>query len=396
MEEIKSKPLSSYIFIPLLSLIFLRPFFSGLAYPVFERCYELILIALAIAVFLKGASRVKTKINPIAIPIILLLSAYFISAISSINKTNAVSEVLKFSSFAFMFYLASKTSEKQENLIIKTIVISGIIISAYAIYQYLWGYANTIQYLKDINSDFLIKSSYARDILIAKRAIGTFPSPNIFGGYLAVIFFLMLYILSGQRPGIFIKILALLIILSALVLTKSMGAWLSLIAGAAFLLLSHKTIRHKKIILIAFIAVIFLISGFIIAARWERITNLENPQNSITQRLNYWRTAMAMIKTHPILGVGPGNFQDAFLQYKIGLSTDTRYAHNLLLHTWAETGILGIISLIYLLAAFLKKARSKSKYIILAGAVFLIHNLIDNTYLIPEASFLWWVLLALV
>jgi len=122
--------------------------------------------------------------------------------------------------------------------------------------------------------------------------------------------------------------------------------------------------------------------------------NLDNPQNSITQRLDYWRTAFAVIKAHPLLGVGPGNFHEVFLKYKVGFGTNTQYAHNIFLHTWAETGILGFMALLYLITGFVIKAKSKSRYILLAGLAFLFHNLIDNTYFIPEAGFLWWVLLA--
>ncbi|MEK6733152.1 MAG: hypothetical protein AABY55_05945, partial [Candidatus Omnitrophota bacterium] len=48
MEKENSKPLSSLIFLPLLSLVFIRPFVSGLAYPVFELWYEIIIIFLAV------------------------------------------------------------------------------------------------------------------------------------------------------------------------------------------------------------------------------------------------------------------------------------------------------------------------------------------------------------
>ena len=56
--------------------------------------------------------------------------------------------------------------------------------------------------------------------------------------------------------------------------------------------------------------------NFVLITRWEHLMNLEKSQNSITQRLNYWRAAIAVIKDHPITGVGPGNLQEVFLDYK--------------------------------------------------------------------------------
>ena len=156
------------------------------------------------------------------------------------------------------------------------------------------------------------------------------------------------------------KILSLVLIAAALLLTKSLGAWLALIAASIILfLLSYKTLKHKKLILTVSLTAIFLIMTFILVTRWERLINLNNPQNSITQRLNYWRTAIAAIQDHPFLGAGPGNFQEVFLKYKIGLSTDTRYAHNIFLHTWAETGILGFTALIYIITVFFCHLRSR-------------------------------------
>jgi O-antigen ligase len=95
------------------------------------------------------------------------------------------------------------------------------------------------------------------------------------------------------------------------------------------------------------------------------------------------------------LGIGLGNFQEVFLKYKVGWSIDTRYSHNIFLQTWLETGILGLTAMGFLITVFIKRSFLKSKYLFLAGLAFILHNLIDITYFIPETGFLWWVLLAL-
>ena len=136
---------------------------------------------------------------------------------------------------------------------------------------------------------------------------------------------------------------------------------------------------------------------FILVTRWERLMDMGNPQNSITQRLSYWRAAVAVIKDNPLFGVGPGNFQEVFLKYKVGLSTDTRYAHNILLHTWAETGMLGLIAIFYLFIHFFKKLKiqPQNRFVFLGGLAFLMHNMIDNSYFIPETGVFLWVLFGL-
>jgi O-antigen ligase len=186
------------------------------------------------------------------------------------------------------------------------------------------------------------------------------------------------------------------IIVIALILTKSLGAWFSLIATLIILsIISYRQFKKKKwLIATSFIFILFVII-FILLNRWERLMNLENPQNSITQRLNYWRTAIEVIKGHPLFGVGPGNFQEVFLKYKVGLSTNTRYAHNIFLHQWAETGIIGFVGMLSLITTFFIKGISRSKYVFLAALAFLFHNLIDITYFIPEVGMFWWILLGL-
>lgn len=398
MEFSKSKPLSYFIFVPLLFLVFIRPFFSGLAYPHIELYFQNSLIFLAILTLIVEVKRFEIfPRNYDNFPVLFLLAAYAISCSASSDIQNSLAETIKFVSFAAIFFIVSQCSGAQKTKLIKVIVTAASIISLYSVYQYFWGYQRTLDYLEKIHSDFLVTSSYARDILIAKRAIGTFPSPNILGGYLIITFFLALQICreSSRRK---LWYLAPLLISAALLFTKSMGAWLSLIFALIVLfMLSYNSVKQHKLKLALCIIFIIAALGFILVTRWERLMNLENPQNSITQRLNYWRTALAVIKAHPILGVGPGNFQEVFLTYKIGLSTNTRYAHNIFLHMWAEAGLLGFLGIVYLTADFLKKLKTQPEntFIFLGGLAFILHNIIDNTYFIPEAGLFLWILLGM-
>ena len=399
MEIKNSKPLSSPVFYLLLSLIFLRPFISGLAYPVFEMYFESFIISIALVVLLFSAQQFReSKINTHILPIFLLLVSYIISTITSINIHNSIKETLKLLSYISVFFIVSQTDGRQKTILIKTIVVTASIISLYSIYQYFWGYQHTINYIRKTDAGLLSISSYTRDILLSKRAIGTFPSPNILGGYLLMIFFLSLTIVKDKISNKKWLISSFLIIV-AMVLTKSMGTWLSLILTLiALIAISYDRLEKQRWLITASSIFIFLILLFIILNRWEYLINLENPENSITQRLNYWRTAIGIIKDHSFLGVGPGNFQEVFLKYKVDLSTNTRYAHNIFLHIWSEAGVLGFAGIFFLIFNMLQKGFKKTgqKFILLAIMAFLLHNLIDNTYFIPEAGLFWWILIGLV
>jgi len=393
MEQKKSKPLSSLIFIPLLSLIFIRPFFSGMAYPAFEFYYEICLILLGITALCLSARHIKipAKDMYIIIPIAILLISYTTSTIFSINIQNSIKELLRFINYLSVFCMIAIASSEQKKILVKTIVFSALIISIYAAYQYFFGYPQTINYINKINSDALLSSPYTRDILLNKRAIGTFPSPNIFACYLIAVIFLACYAINRS-----IAIFQIAIIAVAIILTKSFGAWLSLSAALmALVLFFYKDIKKYKLMIAICFIVIAAGAVFIVLGKWNRLMNLENPHNPVTQRLNYWRIAIAAIKDRPILGIGPGNFQEVFLRYKAGWSIDTRYVHNIFLQTWLETGIFGLISICLLITAFLNKAFMKSKYIFLAGLALIFQNLIDMPYFAPEVGLFLWVLIGL-
>ncbi len=393
MVNIKLKSFSWGIFTLLVVLIFIRPFLSGLAYPALEIYYQNCIIFLAIAsLFINKKIRFK---NPYELPILLIFLAHLVSFTSSVNIQNSIKELIRFITFFSAFFLVSQASDTQKKSLIKIISLSASIIGLYAIYQYFWGYQGTLNYLKKINSDLLLTSSYAKDILITKRAIGTFPSPNILGGYLIIVLFLSLSLAeNNHRRRIWYPVPFL--ITAALILTKSLGAWLSFVSAfIIFFLASYKSFKYKKMIMLAFFIFTISVILFIMFSRQERLLDLNNPQNSITQRLDYWRTAIAVIKDRPLLGIGPGNFKEMFLYYKVGTGTDTKYTHNIFLQYWAELGLLGLVGIILLIITFVKRTFQKSKYLFLAGLAFIIHNLIDNTYFIAQVSLLWWVILGL-
>lgn len=395
MESTNPKALPSFIFAPLLLLIFIRPFFSDLVLPAVDICYQsLIILSLFISFLINKKDAFKN--NYVLAPL-LILASYLISSVLHGMLQNSILEIMKFCGFVSIFLLVSQANKSQKNLLLKTIVIAGVIISLYSIYQYFWLYHWTIGYLEKINSSFLLHSSYARDILISKRAIGTFPSPNMLAGFLVMVFFISLSLIKNEK-GYIKWLIAPVIIIYSLVLTKSIGAWISLIACLVILLpFSYKSTRKHKLLLVAIILLICIVLTFIIASRGERVINLGDYQNPITQRIQYWLTTANIIKDHFVFGIGPGNFQPTFINYKADPSiADVAYAHNILLHQFAETGILGFIGMILLIATFIKKYNLKSQLIFLAGAVFLLHNIIDFTYFIAQVSMLWWVVIGLI
>ena len=74
---------------------------------------------------------------------------------------------------------------------------------------------------------------------------------------------------------------------------------------------------------------------------------------SFAYRWEYWQSTMAMIGRYPWLGVGPGNFQDYYTQFKLPeASEEVRDPHNFLLEIWATCGTFAFVALVEVLALF--------------------------------------------
>ena len=69
-------------------------------------------------------------------------------------------------------------------------------------------------------------------------------------------------------------------------------------------------------------------------------------------RVDFWFTAFAMARDHPWLGVGPDNFRWLFSAYSgVAANNLGTHAHNQYLESLADTGILGLASFVWVVAA---------------------------------------------
>jgi O-antigen ligase len=69
---------------------------------------------------------------------------------------------------------------------------------------------------------------------------------------------------------------------------------------------------------------------------------------SVQERLAHWVAGLRMFRTHPILGVGAGNYSVAYPRYQV--SPDwfeaLGHAHNYYINAAAETGTLGLLAIL--------------------------------------------------
>jgi len=359
----------------LVSLIFLRPFISSFAFPYLGAIYnEIFLIFLLIWVFLKGVSIEKGSI--IKFPLALFVLVLILSVFFSTNRLKSLYELFTCLIGLGLFIITLTLEPKNKLRLINAIVYSGLIISLLAIYQYFFGFRHLLDYM----SKEKITDNFAMDYIAQKRVYFPFITPNALGGYLAMIILLMF----TRKKWVWL----IIPLFAALLLTKSMGAFLRISLGLIIFLSLQGKLKKRAIILFCGLLTVGALVFFIRSASEK---DYLRPLFSAVMRLDYWKGAFNMIAAHPFVGVGLGNFN----------LNQTRYAHNSYLQIWAETGTLGIISFLWLVWSFLKSGFSNIALaldkkllagLIAAFAAFLISNFFDFSFYLPEIVFIWWVI----
>ena len=200
------------------------------------------------------------------------------------------------------------------------------------------------------------------------RVYGTFGQPNPFAGYINLPLSIALALTLLGR-GWLVRVLASIATVAlalAEYLSQSRGAEIALIAALVFIILAgipaiRKMCRILIIPLLAFLAA--LLAGFVPqslfnpALKFLGLTgiSLVEPNNadfSTAERLAHWIAGLHMYFDHPILGVGIGNYPDAYPPYHITMFIDPLgHAHNYYINVAAEMGTIGLIVYLFFLFA---------------------------------------------
>ncbi|MEI7530017.1 MAG: O-antigen ligase family protein, partial [Elusimicrobiota bacterium] len=164
---------------------------------------------------------------------------------------------------------------------------------------------------------------------------------------------------------------ATLLIISAIVLSQSRGAYLGTALVFAGMLAIKRQPKRVIIPLIAAAAVLgiglsllnpvirYKIGSIFSGANSAVNTAVNAPDQSIGTRLVLWKTGLKMIKDRPLLGAGPGNVKTLFPLYcpqPYPEGTVWGSLHNLYIHQTAERGFVGLAALLTLFAAMFMAA----------------------------------------
>lgn len=203
-------------------------------------------------------------------------------------------------------------------------------------------------------------------------------------------------------------------ILAALFLTRSYSAWLSL--GVTLLIFSFVLYRNhfslrKKINILCGIGLVFFLffASETGSEKWKALAD-RSSRSSLASRVMIWEAAWRMASDHPLLGIGPGRFQETYLAYQRYFPPYLEWAvpkpHNLGLALWLETGILGLLGFTWLVGAWLwymrlfwrvtvrQLEKNQAAAITSITVFFLILGLADTPFFKTDLAFLFWLTLA--
>jgi O-antigen ligase len=382
-----------------LCLITVRPFINSWAYPDIDLIWNL-LCSLNTLVLLFTEKNAKLKPS-IMIPLVLFLLAMTVSGYRSLDPSSALKQIYEFFNAILIFWLTVNLDDKKKKVLIFTIFIPSILIAIYALDQYFIGFKYALNRLKLVSPDY----QFAQRTILSKRVFATFLSPDMLAGYLILLIPINIALLiqnfKNKKRAILLSIYLFMLCIT-LILTKSLGGWISLlICLALFTYLLSKTKRFYSYDYLILSIILAAVSIIILTSRWQFFFDLKNPHNSIVQRYYCYKTSLEIISNHPLGGIGLGNFRHYYQRYKPDGALFAGFSHNSYLQLWAEAGFFGIAFFFWFVIVVIydsSKRLKKNKNVIylglcIASISFLIHNTLDSTFFLAEVSYLWWIIL---
>lgn len=215
-----------------------------------------------------------------------------------------------------------------------------------------------------------------------------YDSPNQLGMYLAITLVTTAWLArkyhgSSIKYQVFIT-LAFLLQLLVLYLTQSQSGMLGALAGLAAILFwpRFKKIHNTKyLILNTVLLAVYLLASILITTQ-VRYFLAPADRSSLASRAQIWQAAWDIGKDNWFLGIGPRQFQAKYLEYQPKYPPYLEWAapqpHNLLLATWLQAGLVGLVGFLLLIS------RRAFNPIILA---LLVMGLFDTPVLAGDTSF---------
>lgn len=271
-----------------------------------------------------------------------------------------VNETVIYKWFAVLYLYALCRIAQHRNMLMYSIVLSGVIQSVIAVLQKL--------YVIDSYNIFF-------------DVTGTFNNPGRLGGYVAIAFTVAVFLLNAaiknkSYPEILFLSISALFLSVSVILSDSRAAFVGVLCGVlvyfypklCLVYNRHKIIFSTVCFMLAILAVVFLFNY---------------RQGSANSRLLIWRVSLDMILDKPLFGHGITSFDQKYMHYQaayfdenpdskfIPVADNIAYVYNEFIHITVETGIAGLaLLLVVFYFAFSGKRQQLQKAALVVLLVF--------------------------
>jgi putative inorganic carbon (HCO3(-)) transporter len=321
---------------------------------------------------------------PLGLPMLLFLGAVLLSLLPAESLQYSAKEVIKWIEVLALYLLVSnEMDERWIRALVLTFLVTGTLAAAQGIYQFLFQVGP---------EGFILFGRFM-------RAYGTFDQPNPYGGYLGLTLPLAVGLVAGgllripcpspppqpswsspsREKGTPVWWILLAggsgtLMLAALIMTWSRGAWLGFGAAVVVMAVAVVVRSGRGAVLGAvfgLLAAYVLLAGGLarvppaITQRFGdfvpylgvldvRGMEITDANFAVLERVAHWQAAWRMWTDYPWLGVGIGNYEPAYSRYALPFWPQALgHAHNYYLNIAAETGVIGLLSYLLLWGAAL-------------------------------------------
>lgn len=340
----------------------------------------------------------KWKFDGIGFLMIGMLIIYFLAAVTSFVPLKSMQIWLIYFAFMSVYFLIINTVKTKKQLIdlLMVFVLSGLLVCLYGIAQYVFGWDTAAAWIdEEMFTD------------IKMRIYSTLGNPNVLGEYILLVLPVSVGLLWIKKKPlqklVYLAITGILFL--ALILTFSRGCWIGImIAAAIFITFVAGKLWGLGLIALPILPAVLPES---ITNRFLSIGDLQD--SSTSYRVYIWMGTLAMMKDFWKSGIGMGSeaFAEVYPFYSYH-SIVAPHSHNLFLQIAVESGVVGILVFLLILAWALKKMTTGYGYVgkghpiatmmvaIGAGICgFLVQGMFDNCFYNYRVFMIFWAVLAL-
>jgi len=311
---------------------------------------------------LRAQQRAEVQVpRYLALALLALLATMLLSTVVAINVKDSLKEISKWLEVLAIVLIGSQYLKTRRQIwaIVVLIIVAGI---TQAIFGYFQAGFN------------LGPQSFIRGASL--RVYGTFDQPNPFAAYInmPLSIAIALALLARDRLTRLLAGVSSVMLGYALLLSQSRGGEIALIAALAFIVLvgmpRMRTLMRLGIVpilagieaaLLGFLPSSLYTTGLKFLGLVQISLSSPSAQDySTAERLAHWIAGLHMYFDHPLLGVGIGNYPDAYAPYHVTIFLDPLgHAHNYYINIAAEMGTIGlVVYLLFVLALFVLGAHT--------------------------------------